>query len=361
MIDRKRHRFWLSLVGILGILIGVTVWLFVEQLSPLRSGDVLFYDEEKIWLLNPSDYSLSLMVDMARAGFTIGGDVHASPDHDHLYLTAQRSTGDPKDEPLLLLQYDLRGKDLQVILDTPGLSRMSPIFPGGKHAIVMIDSPDWPDPKAITTTCVLEFATGDCLPIGKDIPYIDINEELWLSEDTLVTSDYRDAHNIYVLSLDRGKFSLKQALTRPDLDFSTVEMDILSDHRVILAPYRSDGFQYIFLSLDLDSLEWADLPFVPTNYGARINDVSVSSDACYVGYGAGLNFEVKELCSGRTVAALYNVLHSSWIRDTDSIVMYVEHFDYPGDPDELVVLDASTGQTQTILTLDHQVWFETVP
>jgi hypothetical protein len=138
----------------------------------------------------------------------------------------------------------------------------------------------------------------------------------------------------------------------------------MSDCCVVLAAYQQEGQKEgkpVLLSLERDSFELAELPIVPTNYRAAFNDISVSSKADYIAYGQGLNFEIKEVSSGKTVAALYDVLYSAWIRDTDSLVMFVQDASYSSTEHKLVVLDASTGQTQTILVLDHPVWFESVP
>lgn len=351
MIDLKRRRFWLCLTGILIVLIAVITWLFVLPSQRLRSGDVLIYDQEKIWLLDPKDYTLSLLLELAQKGIVgYAAEFHVSPKHDFMYLMAHETH-----ERNMLFRYDLRNKDVRVITHFAVQAQISRVFPDAEHALITM----YPPELGLAPQCVLEFKTGDCFPVDPEIP-IPARGGLWLSRDMVLTTSID--RGIKLLSFKENQFSVGKTIVRPGTSLYTA--DLISDCCVVLAAYQQEGQEEgkpVLLSLDRDSFELAELPIVPTDYGAAFNDISVSSNNRYIAYQQGLYLEIKEFCSGKAMATLSGVLYSAWIRDTDSLLAYVEHSDYPGDPDELVVLDASTGQVQTILTLDHQVWFETVP
>jgi len=365
MVQTHRTRFLAIAAILLVLLIVIFTSLPVNGLSRnrllesqgihLRSGDVLIYDHERIWLLNPSNPSLELLLDITQEGLLIGGDVHISPQHDYIYMTAERLDEhhdyltaihmDDYEQKLRLIRYRLSDGSLETVADMPGLARVSPLSPSGERTILFV-SPSQSDPSA-AYYCLLEIETGDCLPLNRSI---DINEPIWLSDNILISPfiDYID-----VLSFEDGGVSVDTYFEANDPRTVYYNADIDPEGHLILAAYRrgEDANEPVLLSLDPDNFELSELPVTPTDdYHAAFNSISISPTGRYVEYQRWLRLEVQDLETGEIATVLDEVLYSAWLPDGEKLVVY-----YDADPQqfygyEVAILDVVTGQLQTVVS-----------
>lgn len=342
----------------------------------LQSGDVLIHDHERIWLFNPSDLSLELLLDVTQEGLLTGGDVHVSPQHDYIYMTAERLDEhhdyltaihmDDYEQKLRLIRYRLSDGSIEAVADTPGLARVSPLSPSGERTVLFV-SPSQSDPSA-AYYCLLEIETGDCLSLDTSI---DINEPIWLSDSTLISPMY---HYINVLSFEGGGVSVDTYFETDDpstvyYDPSTTyyNADLDPEGHLILAAYQrgEDDYGPVLLSLDPENFELSELPVTQKDdYHAAFNSISISPTGRYVEYQRGLRLEVQDLETGEIATMLDEVLYSAWLPDDEKLVLY-----YDADPQQLygyevAMLDVATGQLQTVVSTrgtTDQLYIVTVP
>jgi hypothetical protein len=337
------------------LLVFISALLFTSELglsrllggsgSSLKSGDILIYDKESIWILDRADASLKLLVDLTEYELKIGGDVHASPQHDYIYMTVDNSRDSAPAEDFLLVRYRLSNGKTQIIADTPGLVRVSPLSPSGERIILYV-LPSRSDPTT-AYYCLLEIETGDCMSLNRSI---DINEPIWLSDNALITID---DDSIDVLSFEDDGVSVHTYFATNGLSTIYYNSDIDPAGHLILAAYRQgeDANEPVLLSLDPDNFELSELPVTPTDdYHAAFNSISISPTGRYVEYQRWLRLEVQDLETGEIATMLDEVLYSAWLPDDEKLVVY-----YDADPQqfygyEVAILDVVTGQLLTVVS-----------
>jgi hypothetical protein len=323
----------------------------------LHTQDILIHDKHNIWLLDSSDLSLTLLVDLSQKGFLIGGDVHVSPRHDYIYMLAQELEG--SDENYRLIRYRLADGSIQTVFETqesPGLARMSPISPDGKSTFLFFSGGLDRSTIHMAYTCLLDIEAGSCTP--GDVNFIIIEPFwFWLSKDSLAGIQY---NSVYFLSIEHENITIS--------DFSKSSEYLIyraayrnSEPSLILTAYRqnSGAQEPLLLSLDLDSYELSKLPWRPTYYGAAFNSLFVAPNGRYAAYKRGLYLEVLNLETGEIGVQQDDVLDFAWLANSEQLVVFTD-LPLPSE-DNLSVVNVDSNQNRSIWSPDHQVYIVTVP
>jgi hypothetical protein len=364
-IQDRRVRFAVLLL-ILAIAGGLLTYAArgIQHIRPTNDGvlelhtqDILIHDNHNIWLLDSSDLSLTLIADLSQNGFLIGGDVHVSPQHDYIYMLAQELEG--SDENYRLIRYRLANDSIQTVFETqesPGLSRMSPISPDGKRIFLFFGEGLDRSTADMAYTCLLDIEAGNCMPVDINIIITELFW-FWLSKDTLAGVHY---NSVYFLSIEHenitisdfsksGEYSIYRAAYRN------------SEPSLVLTAYRQlpDAQEPLLLSLDLDSYEFSELPWRPTNYGAAFSSLSVAPNGRYAAYKQGLYLEVLDLETGKIGVKQDDVLDFAWLANSEQLVVFTD-LPLPLD-DNLSIVDVGSNQNRSIWSPDHQVYITTVP
>jgi hypothetical protein len=363
--EDKRVKFAVSLLilVIAGILLTYAA-RNVQHIRPANNGvpelhtqDILIHDRHNIWLLNSSDLSLTLLVDLSEKGFLIGGDVHVSPQHDYIYMLAQEL--EDANEHYRLIRYRLANDSIQTVFETqesPGLSRMSPISPDEKRTFLFFGEGLDRSTADMAYSCLLDIEAGNCMPVDINIIITELFW-FWLSKDNLAGVHY---NSVYFLSIEH------ENITISDLSKSS-EYSIYraayrnSEPSLILTAYRQlpDAQEPLLLSLNLDSYEFSELPWRPTNYGAAFSSLSVAPNGRYAAYKQGLYLEVLDLETGEIGIKQNDVLDFAWLANSEQLVVFTD-LPLPSE-DNLSVVNVGSNQNRSIWSPDHQVYIVTVP